>query len=142
MITGAVASGLIGIGDSLIDRLFPDPEAKAQAKLELLRMQQQGELKELEIGMSAILAEAQSEDPWTSRARPSFMYVFYGVIISLTIVAPLVGVFHPEAMSQFFLNVKAGFEAIPEPMWWTFTAGFLGYTGARSYDKNHKKPPK
>jgi len=140
MVTQAVASGLIGIGSSLIERLFPDPEAKAQAKLTLLEMQQRGELKELEVGMSAILAEAQSEDAWTSRARPSFMYVFYGVIISLTIVAPLVGVFQPEAMAQFFLNVKAGFEAIPEPMWWTFSVGYVGYAGARSYEKVKRMP--
>lgn len=139
MVTGAIASGLVGIGSSLIERLFPNPEAQAKAKLELLTMQQSGELKELEIGMSAIVAEAQSEDPWTSRARPSFMYVFYAVIISLTIVAPIIGVFFPEAMAQFFTNVAAGFEAIPEPMWWTFTAGYLGYSGARTYEKYHKK---
>lgn len=142
MITGAIASGLIGIGGSLIERLFPDPEAQARAKLELLQMQQSGELKELEISMSAIVAEAQSEDPWTSRARPSFMYVFYGVILSLVIVAPIIGVFVPEAMTQFFANVKTGFEAIPEPMWWTFTAGYLGYSGMRTFDKAHKNTPK
>lgn len=139
MVTGAVASGLIGIGSSLIDRLFPDPEAKAQAKLELLQMQQKGELKELEIGMSAIVAEAQSEDPWTSRARPSFMYVFYGVILSLTVVAPVVGIFAPLAMEQFFTNVATGFKAIPEELWWTFTAGYLGYSGFRTYDKSKRK---
>ena len=28
-----------------------------------------------------------------------------------------------------------GFAAIPEPLWWTFTTGYLGYTGARTYEK-------
>lgn len=31
--------------------------------------------------MKAIIAEAQSRDPWTSRARPSFMYVMYVLIL-------------------------------------------------------------
>lgn len=140
MVTGAIASGLLGIGGSLVDRLFPDPEAKARAKLELIEMQQRGELKELEASMSAIVAEANSSDPWTSRARPSFMYVFYSLILSLTVVAPLVGVFAPEQMEAFFTNVGLGFGAIPTEMWWTFSAGYLGYAGFRSYDKAHMKP--
>lgn len=127
--------GIFEVGKSLIDKLIPDPEAKAKAQLELIQMQQSGELKELETRMGAILAEANSADPWTSRARPSFMYVFYFVILSLTIVAPVIGVFNPDGMEQFFLNVGAGFKALPEELWWTFTAGYLGYAGARTYEK-------
>jgi len=132
----ALIGGIFEIGKSLIGRLFPDPEQQAKAELELLAMQQTGELKELETRMSAILAEASSADPWTSRARPSFMYVFYGVILSLVIVAPLIGVFFPAQMELFFGNVGRGFAAIPEEMWWTFTAGYLGYAGVRTYEKN------
>lgn len=85
--------------------------------------------------MNAIIAEASSSDPWTSRARPSFMYVFYFLLIMLVVVAPLVGVFFPAAMNQFYANVKQGFDAVPEAMWWTFTTGYLGYTAARQYGK-------
>lgn len=127
--------GIFEVGKSLIDKLIPDPQAKAKAQLELIQMQQNGELKELETRMGAILAEANSADPWTSRARPSFMYVFYFIILSLTVVAPIIGVFNPEAMQLFFSNVGAGFIAIPEELWWTFTAGYLGYAGARTYEK-------
>ena len=119
----------------LIDKLIPDKEAASKAKHELLVLQQNGQLKELEIGMSAIIAEANSSDPWTSRARPSFMYVFYFVILTLTFIAPLVGIFSPNTMEQFYTNVASGFKAIPEEMWWTFSAGYLGYAGARSYEK-------
>lgn len=130
-----IAPALFGIGEKLIDKLIPDPEAKAKAKLDLVVLQQQGELTELETRMSAILAEANSADPWTSRARPSFMYVFYFVLILLVIVAPFVGIFYPDQMAQFYTNVAAGFKAIPEAMWWAFTSGFLGYAGARTYEK-------
>ena len=65
-------SGIIGIGGKLIDKMFPDPEQKAKAQLELVQMQQAGELEELKTELSAIISESQSADPWTSRARPCF----------------------------------------------------------------------
>ena len=42
-VVGAVAE----VGGKLIDRLFPDPAAAAAAKLQLLQMQQTGELAQL-----------------------------------------------------------------------------------------------
>lgn len=126
---------IIEIGARLIDKLIPDKEVAAKAKLDLLLAQQQGELKELEIRMSAILAEAQSADPWTSRARPAFMWFFYLLLGALTIAAPFVGVFAPEAMAQFYVNVARGFAAMPSELWTTFTVGYLGYTAARQYGK-------
>lgn len=135
-----LVGGILDIGKTLIGRLFPDPEQRAKAELELLAMQQNGELEAAKIQMSAIIAEAQSTDPYTSRARPSFMYVFYILLLSLVVIAPFVGVFFPEQMEVFFNNVGKGFDAIPEEMWWTFTIGYLGYTGARTYEK--RKPKK
>lgn len=85
--------------------------------------------------LSIAVAEASSQDKWTSRARPSFMYVFYSLLITLIIIAPVIGVFFPAEMAQFYINVKAGFEAVPEAMWWTFSAGYLGYAGVRGYEK-------
>jgi len=85
--------------------------------------------------LSVMIAEASSQDKWTSRARPSFLYMFYFILGALVIIAPFVGVFFPAGMSQFYVNVKVGFEAIPEPMWWVFCTGYLGYTAARQYGK-------
>lgn len=138
-ISTAIAGGVFSIGEKLIDRLFPDPEERAKAAKELAKMEQEGELRELEARMEAISTEAKSEDPWTSRARPSFLYVFYFVILSLVVVAPLVGVFYPDQMETFFDNVGKGFDAIPEELWWTFTMGFLGYGTFRSMDKKNLK---
>lgn len=85
--------------------------------------------------VSVMLAEASSQDKWTSRARPAFLYNFYFILLALVIFAPLFGVFFPEEMKQFYVNVTAGFGAIPKALWWTFSAGYLGYTGARQYGK-------
>jgi hypothetical protein len=38
---------LLGIGGKLIDKLIPDPEAKARAQLELAKMAQDGELAKM-----------------------------------------------------------------------------------------------
>lgn len=127
-------SSILSIGGKLIDRFFPDPQKKAEAQLELARMAQAGDLKELEVSMSAIIAEAKSNDPWTSRARPSFLYVMYVMILS----AVPMGVLHalkPEFAAAITVGMKAWLAAIPEEMWWLFGAGYLGYSTARSADK-------
>lgn len=118
-----------------IDLIFPDPKDKIDAQIRLVELEQNGQLKELEANLSAILAEAQSTDPWTSRARPSFMYLFYLVILAMVVVAPIIGIFFPESMDLFFHNVDKGFKAIPEALWWAFSAGYLGYGGYRTYEK-------
>ena len=62
------------VGD-VLDKVIPDPKAKEKAKLELAKQLQEGKLKETEQQLSAIVMEAKSTDPWTSRARPAFLYV-------------------------------------------------------------------
>ena len=64
---------LLEIGSKVIDRVFPSPEAAAAAKLELLKMQQTGELAQLAAetdlakGQLAInQAEAQSTNWFVS----------------------------------------------------------------------------
>ena len=129
---------LLEVGRGLIDRLFPDKVAqaseRAKAELELTALQQSGRLQEIQVQMSAIIAEAQSPDPWTSRARPSFLYVVY-VFILTAIPMGILYAFKPEVALGVAAGVKAWLEAIPEEMWWLFGAGYLGYTGARSFDK-------
>jgi hypothetical protein len=40
-------TALLNVGSQLIDKLIPDPEAKAKAQAELLKMQQDGELAKM-----------------------------------------------------------------------------------------------
>lgn len=134
-----LVSGLLGIGNKLLDKFIPDPVQREKAKLAMLEAQTAGDLKEIELSLGAILAEANSDDKWTSRARPSFLYVFYVVLVCLVLLAPVVGIFQPAGMTLFYSNVTMGFNAIPEPLWWTFTTGYLGYTGAREYGKHQQR---
>ena len=47
---------ILGIGSKLIDKLFPDPEQKAAAQLELFKLQQTGELAKLTAESNIALA--------------------------------------------------------------------------------------
>lgn len=136
-----IASGLLSVGAKLIERLFPDPTAQAEAKLKLLALERDGELRELELTLSAIQTEGASADPWTSRARPSFLYVMYALILA----AIPMGVLHalePALATSIAEGFKQWLAALPEELWWLFGTGYLGYTGARSFDKRltSKKP--
>ena len=127
-------SGVLGIGGKLIDKLFPDPEQKAKAQLELMRLQQAGELDGVKTQLSAIIAEAQSADPWTSRARPSFLYVVY-VLLLWSIPMGVLTIFNPEAAHNFTIGFKAWMNAIPEPVLALFGTVMTGYVLGRSWEK-------
>ena len=128
---------LIGIGAKVLDRVIPDPEQRQAAKMELLRLQQEGRTKDLEVQMSAIVMEAQSKDPWTSRARPSFLYVMY-VMILMSIPMGVIAVISPETATAIAAGMQAWLDAIPSEMWTMFGVGYLGYVGGRSYDKKKR----
>ena len=88
---------------SIIDKVIPDKEARARARLELLSLEGTQELKQIEARLSAIIAEAHSRDPWTSRARPSFLYVMYALIlfsVPMGVIAafdPIASAYHSES---------------------------------------------
>lgn len=127
-------AALLPVVGKVLDRILPDRAQRDEAERQLLVLQQQGELNQIETQLSAIIQEAQSPDPWTSRARPSFLYVVY-IIILAGIPMGFVHSINPEMAS----NVTTGFadwlSAIPEEMWTLFAVGYLGYTGARTLDK-------
>ena len=125
---------LLPIVGEVIDRVIPDPKAREAAKLQLIQQAQEGKLKEVEHQLSAIVAEAQSKDPWTSRARPTFLYVVYLLILT-SIPMALVHAFNPELALRLIEGFHGWLAAIPESIITLFGVGYLGYTGARSYDK-------
>ena len=132
---------LLDLGKSLIDKIFPDKEKmateRAQAELALIQLQQDGKLKELGVQMSAILAEAQSADPWTSRARPSFLYVIY-VVILLGVPMGFLSAFRPDIAQAVATGFGLWLKAVPDALWTLFGAGYLGYTGARTFEKGKR----
>lgn len=119
---------------SLIDKLIPDQAAREAAKLQLMQAEGQQALQEIQAQLSPIIAEAQSQDPWTSRARPSFMYVIY-VLLLASVPMGVLFAFDPALAKNVTEGFKAWLAAIPEPIISLFGMGYLGYTGARSFEK-------
>jgi len=53
---------ILNIGGKLIDKLIPDPEAKAKAQLELATLAQNGELAQLQADLDRFKAEVEDRD--------------------------------------------------------------------------------
>ena len=135
---GNAVGGLLG---KVIDKAWPDPAEAAQARQALIALEQSGEIAQINAQLSAIIAEANSEDPWTSRARPSFLYVVYIIILS-ALPMGLVSAFEPEIAARIAEGFRLWLAAIPESMWGLFGVGYLGYTGAREYGKHSRNKHK
>ena len=130
----SILTSILPLISDVLDKVVPDPKAREAAKLKLIQEAQAGKLKEVEKQLSAIVAEAQSKDPWTSRARPTFLYVVYLLILT-SIPMALVHAFNPELALRLIEGFHGWLAAIPESIITLFGVGYLGYTGARSYDK-------
>lgn len=76
--------------------------------------------KEVDAASANIRAEAQTGDKYTSRARPTFLYVCNFILICNYIMFPIIG----RRPLDF-----------PEPLFWLFGSVMLGYVGARSWEK-------
>ena len=125
---------LIGPIASIIDKVIPDKAAREKAKLELLQLEGSQELQRLEAQMSAIVAEAQSADPWTSRARPSFLYVMYAMILC-AIPMGVLSAFSPQMAQDIGNGITGYLRGLPDELYTLFGTGYLGYTAARQWGK-------
>lgn len=130
----ALLDALIGPLASIIDKIIPDKEARAKAKLELLKLEGAQEMQMVEARLQAIVAEANSQDPWTSRARPSFLYVMYAMIL-WALPMGVLAAFNPGAARDIASGMNAYLGGLPEPLYALFGTGYLGYTAARQWGK-------
>jgi hypothetical protein len=122
---------ILGIGTKLIDKLIPDPEAKAKAQLELAQLAQSGELAKMNADLEAYKTEQSnltdrlkadmSSDSWMSKnVRP------------LTLAAILVGYFTFAMMSAFGHNANESYVALLG-QWGMLIMSF--YFGGRTLEK-------
>src|SRR6187551_2763170 len=107
-----IFEAIVGPVSRLLDKIIPDPEARDRAKLELIKLQGDQELATIGAQMQAIVAEAQSNDPWTSRARPSFLYMMYALIL-WAIPMGLIAAVRPEMAKGIADGMTAYLRGIP-----------------------------
>ena len=119
---------ILDFGSTLLDKFFPDKDAAAKAKLELLRMQSSGELAELQASAGIITAESQSEHFLVAAWRPITMLVFVFIIANNYIIYPYLSLFFEGAPKL----------DIPPDMWDLLKIGIGGYTVGRTVEKSVK----
>jgi hypothetical protein len=118
---------ILNVGMKLVDKFFPNPEDKAKAQLELLKMQQEGDFKKME----ADIVEAQEltkrqeadmmSDSWLSKnIRP------------MTLIAILTGYFMFALMSAFGMNAHQAYVELLG-QWGMLIMSF--YFGGRTLEK-------
>lgn len=73
-------------------------------------------------------------DRWTARARPTFLYVMYALLLGALPVGLLAAI-RPAAAEAITRGIAAYLAAIPEPLYALFGTGYLGYTVAREWGK-------
>lgn len=109
--------------ESIISKFIPDPKLAAEAQLALLKLQ-----------MTIPLAEASSQDKWTSRARPAFLYVMYIMILFCIPIGALFA-FYPDSANSVIKGMQLWLAAIPKPLWDIFGLCFSVYAIARTHEK-------
>ena len=118
---------VLNVGMKILDKFFPDPEQKAKAQLELLKMQQEGDFKKIEadiVEQQELTKRQQADmlsDSWLSKnIRP------------MTLIAILAGYFIFALMSAFDYDTN---EAYVELLgqWGMLIMSF--YFGGRSLEK-------
>lgn len=129
-------SSIFAIGGKLIDKLFPDPEQKAKAHMELLKLQQDGEFKMFDVlsqsdkNQSDVnLEEARSESLFKSGWRPAIGWVCVGGLAYQVVFRPLL---------TWVAHNAWGWDAPPSlemDSLMTLLFGMLGLGAYRTYEK-------
>lgn len=103
---------------ALLGKLIPDPQARADAQIKLVQMQQTGDLAELQAAVSVITAEASGN--WLQRSwRPLMMLFFAGLV----------------GARWFGYSAPNMSEAEVLELWSIVKIGIGGYTIGRSVEK-------
>jgi len=132
-----IGDAIAGVVGKIIDRAWPDPTQKAAAMLELERMKQAGDFKEIDADLQRAQmqadvnkVEAGSADPFTSRWRPSVGYVCAAVLAYAAIIEPCL------RLAVTVGGVSAALPAVDTTLTMQLLFGLLGLGGMRSYDKS------
>ena len=124
-------AGLLEIGGKLVDKLIPDPEAKARAQLELTKLAQDGELAKIandtdlykteQNNLTERMKADMASDSWLSKnIRP------------MTLVAIFVGYFLFALMSAFDYDANEAYVTLLG-QWGMLVMSF--YFGGRTLEK-------
>jgi hypothetical protein len=135
--TGKLFSGIgdmaVQIRQAITGDMIQDPIKRLELELKMKTLENEISVAHHNI----VLAESQSEDKWTSRGRPMFLYVIY-ILILASIPMGIVYSIDPVVSENIIKGFAAWLNAIPDDLYMLFGAGYLGYGAFRSWDKKLK----
>jgi len=129
MLDKILSGGITGIfkgAADIVDRFVQSPDERAKIMVDLRALEVRETEAITKAASAAIVMEAKSDDPWVRRARPTFLWLMYAILIINFGVIPLINAGTGSDLKPIDL---------PEKLYWLFGSGYLGYTGARGWDK-------
>ena len=123
-------TAILGVGEKIIDRVWPDPTAAAAAKLELFKLQQSGELQQIVGQMEINKAEAGSDRIFVAGWRPFIGWVCGAALAYTYIGYPLLTWVAAVAAPGFTPPVLG-----LDNMLYELLLGMLGLGGLRTFEK-------
>jgi hypothetical protein len=133
----AAGAGIVKMFTGVMDEIRLSPEAKAELtqklsdnQAALAKMETDYDAKLKDVAGQNIRAETTSSDKYTSRARPTFMYIIEAALAMNFVVIPIFGVF-----AKLFHGPDISPISLPADVLTLFGVCITGYIGARSVDK-------
>jgi hypothetical protein len=119
---------ILEVGKTLLDRFVPDPAAKREAELEMIRMAAEGELKQTIAQLEINAREASHASIFVAGWRPAFGWCGAAGFLYATIGQPVLA----------WIGAVKGWPAPPElnlDLLWVVVTGLLGIGGLRTVEK-------
>ena len=122
-------SAALDLGNTLISRIFPDPAQAANAKLELLKLQQSGDLAQMTAQTDINKVEASNSSIFVSGWRPAIGWVCALALAYQYLLKPLAMGILPN-----FGIAIAPLPGLDDNLW-QLMMGMLGMGGLRTMEK-------
>lgn len=119
---------IMEIGRTLLDRFFPDEEARRKAEADFLKLAMDGELKQVIAQLEINAREAMHPSVWVAGWRPGAGWMGVAGLAYVTVLQPV-------------LSWVAAVKGWPLPpgldvdLLWAVLAGMLGIGGLRTFEK-------
>jgi len=120
----------LDIGGKLIDRLWPDKAQADAAKLELLKLQQSGELAEMTSQMAINQEEAKSTNWFVAGGRPFIMWICGFALAYSAILEPIA-----RFIAIVWFHYNGAFPALDTALTMQLLFGLLGLGTMRTVEK-------
>ena len=123
-------SAALDLGNTLITRIFPDPAQAANAKLELLKLQQSGDLATMTAQTDINKEEAKSTNWFVAGARPFILWICGFAMLYCTLIEPIL-----RFVAVVLYGYTGPFPVIDSNFTMQVMFGILGLGAYRSYEK-------